>query len=201
MRMFALAAVAALGVATVADARVWTDPAGRVTFDAPNNWATTVERGAAPTDTFTYVISGSANNECHFISQPNPNLANSTAYSVKLTAADPATITPELWAQTANGMAHLFPNSSAQVLSTSVETDAFWPIQRAEIQAPERLVHAALQLRPGLNLITMCMTYAGADPTAARALGDTSKAMLEARFFVKTYVKSAVPAEGAPRAN
>ncbi len=34
----------------------------------------------------------------------------------------------------------------------------------------------------------------------ARALGDTSKSMLEARFTVKTFVKSAA-SEGAPRAN
>jgi Tfp pilus assembly protein PilO len=44
----------------------------------------------------------------------------------------------------------------------------------------------------------------GADPTSARALGDTSKSMLEARFFVKTYVKSgpsAPASQGGPRAN
>ena len=50
-------------------------------------------------------------------------------------------------------------------------------------------------------IVPIDVRLAGADPTAARALGDTSKAMLEARFFVKTYVKSAGPAEGAPRAN
>jgi Tfp pilus assembly protein PilO len=38
-----------------------------------------------------------------------------------------------------------------------------------------------------------------ANPGTARALGDTSKAMLEARFVVKTFVKSA-GAEGEPRA-
>jgi hypothetical protein len=37
-----------------------------------------------------------------------------------------------------------------------------------------------------------------ANPTSARALGDTSKAMLEARFVVKTFVKSA-GMEGDPR--
>ena len=39
-----------------------------------------------------------------------------------------------------------------------------------------------------------------ANATAARALGDTSKAMLEARFTVKTFVKS-VAAEGERRGN
>jgi Tfp pilus assembly protein PilO len=39
-----------------------------------------------------------------------------------------------------------------------------------------------------------------ANAAAARALGDTTKSMLEARFFVKTYVKS-TSVEGGPRAN
>ncbi|MGH7560542.1 MAG: type 4a pilus biogenesis protein PilO [Gemmatimonadales bacterium] len=39
-----------------------------------------------------------------------------------------------------------------------------------------------------------------AQPAAARALGDTSRAMLEARFLVKTYVKSA-SAEGGSGGN
>jgi Tfp pilus assembly protein PilO len=39
----------------------------------------------------------------------------------------------------------------------------------------------------------------GANAGTARALGDTSRAMLEARFVVKTYVKS-IGAEGEPRA-
>lgn len=50
-------------------------------------------------------------------------------------------------------------------------------------------------------IVPIDIRLAGADPTSARALGDTSKAMLEARFIVKTYVKSAAPVEGAPRAN
>lgn len=44
------------------------------------------------------------------------------------------------------------------------------------------------------------ITLVAANPASARALGDTSKAMLEARLQVKTYVK-AVGAEGAARGN
>src|ERR1051326_6006982 len=49
---------------------------------------------------------------------------------------------------------------------------------------------AAITPQPGEN--------GAAQAAAARALGDTSKAMLEAKFMVKTFVKS-VGAEGAPR--
>jgi Tfp pilus assembly protein PilO len=49
-------------------------------------------------------------------------------------------------------------------------------------------------------IVPLDISLVAANPTAARALGDTTHAMLEARFVVKTYVKSA-GAEGAPRGN
>jgi Tfp pilus assembly protein PilO len=49
-------------------------------------------------------------------------------------------------------------------------------------------------------IVPIDVSLVAANPTSARALGDTSKAMLEARFMVKTYVKSA-GAEGEPRGN
>lgn len=49
-------------------------------------------------------------------------------------------------------------------------------------------------------IVPMDVSLVAANPTNARALGDTSKAMLEARFVVKTFVKS-VGAEGEPRGN
>lgn len=165
MRMIALAAAfAGLSLVGTAEARVWTDPAGRLVFEAPNNWVTTQERGANPADAYSYVITGTANNECQVVSQANPGLATATADTVRRAAADETRFTPEFWATTGNGMPQIFPGSSAQVLSTSLDSSGFWPIQRAEIQSPERLVHASIQLRPGFNLIAMCMTYGGADP-------------------------------------
>jgi Tfp pilus assembly protein PilO len=41
------------------------------------------------------------------------------------------------------------------------------------------------------------VTLTAADPAKARALGDTTKAMLEAKFKVRTYVKSAGGANGS----
>jgi Tfp pilus assembly protein PilO len=49
-------------------------------------------------------------------------------------------------------------------------------------------------------IVPIDVSLVAADPTSARALGDTSKAMLEARFVVKTFVKAA-GAEGGPRGN
>ena len=47
-------------------------------------------------------------------------------------------------------------------------------------------------------IVPVGIALTAANPASAKALGDTSKAMLEARFQVKTFVKSG-GAEGAPR--
>ena len=47
-------------------------------------------------------------------------------------------------------------------------------------------------------IVPINLSLLAANPASARALGDTSKAMLEARFQVKTFVKSG-GAEGGPR--
>jgi len=49
-------------------------------------------------------------------------------------------------------------------------------------------------------IVPIDISLVAANPGSARALGDTSRSMLEARFIVKTFVKSA-GSEGAPRAN
>lgn len=49
-------------------------------------------------------------------------------------------------------------------------------------------------------IVPIDVSLVAANATSARALGDTSKSMLEARFVVKTYVKS-VGVEGGPRGN
>lgn len=49
-------------------------------------------------------------------------------------------------------------------------------------------------------IVPIEVSLVAANVTSARALGDTSKAMLEAKFVVKTFVKSA-GMEGAPRGN
>ena len=187
MRAIAIAAVICVGMSLggVAAAREWTDPAGRLKFDAPNGWVTTQERGQNPGDTFTYVISGTANNECHFLAQPNPGTASATPANVRRSAADASRFDTAAWTRTLNGVTSVFPGNTASVLSSSVDTSGFWPVQRAEVQSPRRLVHASIQLRPGFDLITLCQTYDGADPvglynTVSRAVGHANDATWQA---------------------
>lgn len=185
MRWLGLAAIAGLSIAITAEARIWSDPAGRVTFDAPNGWITSQERGAAAGDTFSYMITGNANNECHVIAVPNSSTANASADATRRAAANSATFSNEFWATLANGTTSVFPNNSAVVQTTDIDAESFWPVARAEIRNSERLVHAYLQIRPGMELRVFCQTYAGADAvntynTFARSVGHPNDAALRA---------------------
>lgn len=167
MRRFALAAAAAglgLTIAGFAYARVWTDPGGRVTFDAPSGWSIMQEQGASATDSNSYVIAGTAAQECQVKAQANPRSAASSPSAVHRTAATSTQFDSLYWTQAAAAMPSLFPDGPAEFVSHSVDTSGAWPIQRAVLRSGARTVYAALQLRPGIDLLTMCMTYDGADP-------------------------------------
>jgi hypothetical protein len=82
-------------------------------------------------------------------------------------------------------MTPVFPSNSAQFVSRSSDTSGFWPFQRAELRNGERAVHGAMQVRPGMDLIAMCLTYGGADTTAVydaliRSFGTPNDATLQA---------------------
>lgn len=203
MRAFLLAAIAGLGLAAAGDAtaRVWTDPEGRIVFDAPAGWTVTREQ----VDGFTYAIAGNADNECHFLAMPRDNLANISARDARRAAANDAQFTRELWAGAANAVGPVFPNDSANVLSNSAEHEPFFPIQRAEIQAPERLVHSALQVRPGLELMTFCQTFEGTDPIATydsviRSVGHPNDATWRAEAEAQQVEREAQEAAAAAAA-
>lgn len=162
MRKLALAAAVVgfgMTLAGAASARVWTDPNGRVSFEAPTSWVMEV-RVANPQ---TVVIAGNANNECYVFATPNASTANATPGAVRRVQA----LTPESWVATANSVRTMFPNQNAAVTSSSLDSvSGFWPIQRAELSGGERPVVAAIQSRLGLDLMAFCWTYAGADASA-----------------------------------
>lgn len=162
MRVTALAAAAVcigLLAGGVAAAQTWTDPQGRVVFDAPRGWATQREN----VDTLTYVITATGAAECHVVSQPNGNEGRA-ANLVRNAGAEDSRFTADTWQRVLNALfPSVFTGNSASVISTSKETTGFWPIQRAEVQGPERVVHASMQIRPGFDLITACMTFSGTD--------------------------------------
>lgn len=186
MRTLALAAMAVcvgLIVAAPAEARPWADPAGRFTADLPSGWAVTNRS----TPTFTYVILGSAANECHIVAQPNTVSASAAPRNVRYTAGQESLMDRDKWVQLANSVSPLFPNNSAEYISHSVDSSGFWPVQRAELRSPDGLVHAGMQIRPGIDIFAYCMTYSGDDPVETynafiSSLGHTNDAQWRAEI-------------------
>jgi hypothetical protein len=184
--LFALALGLGLSAAGLASAAPWNDPNGRLVFDAPSGWTTSVEQSAE----YTYVVTGTANNECHIISRPSPRTAAATPAAVRATAGNDTQFNDAFWQSLANGFARIFPGNSAQVQSHSQDSSQFWPIQRAVIQSPQRSdltapIQAGFEMRPGFELMTLCMTYGGPDATQAydaviRSVGHPNDATFQA---------------------
>lgn len=196
MRTLLLATAFSMGLiaAGVAQAAEWSDSEGRMKFDAPNGWATTQEHSQG----FSYVVTGTANNECHFVARPNSGTANAQAEAVRRTAADDAQFGADQWTRVANSVTPVFPGNSAQFVSRSSDTSGFWPIQRAELRNAERTVYGAMQIRPGMDLIAMCQTYGGADSASVydaiiRSFGTPNDATLQAAAEAEAAAEAAPP--------
>jgi hypothetical protein len=166
MRALAFAAAAAaIALLSVADARPWADPAGRLTIDVPQGWA--INQPAHGPGEFSYVIAGNANNECQFLAIANPGTASASPGAIRRMGADAARFGTDVWARGLGQFNDIFRNGvTPTIASTSVDTSSFWPIQRAEATAGTRPIHGALQMRPGIEIFAACLTYDGAEPTA-----------------------------------
>jgi hypothetical protein len=192
MRLTALAAMAAfIGLAAfgVAEARTWTAPDGRFSFDAPSGWVMQVSHSGADS---TIVLAGSANNECYLMGIVNTNTANATADAARRNVQP---LTAAAWANLANAITPMFPNHNATVASQSVDEAGFWPIQRATFSGAERPVTGALTSRPGLDLVSLCWTYDGPDASAMYQAVFNSMASPHEQEW-----RAAAEAQGAARA-
>jgi hypothetical protein len=203
MRATALAAATAgLALIGVAEARPWADPAGRLTFDAPAGWSINQRTDGGPN--LTYVLAGTANNECQFLVVPNPATTTARVGHIRTQGADPARFSNDLWTRALGQFPELVRNGATiTVQSTSVENTGFWPIQRAEARSNDQAVHAAIQVRPGLEIFTACLTYGGADATATydqviRSIGHPNDATWQAAAETEAAAPPPPPPPPAP---
>src|SRR5262245_60728366 len=122
MRVTALAAVAVcIGLSMgVASARPYNDPQGRVTFDNPAGWRTLVSRRVDQTQ-YSYLVTGTANNECQVAAIPNPTTASHQPTSVRNQSADAAHFTNDVWIQSLSRFTGVFADPPT-IQSTSVDT-------------------------------------------------------------------------------
>jgi hypothetical protein len=133
----------------------WTDPSNTISLDTPAGWV--VEPQAV--EGLTYLVVASNASECHVVGVPRPSTADTTPYRMRAAAQQPLDQT--LWTQIAGMFPDLFPGQTT-VQSATVDTEPFWPIQRADFAvAGAAPVHGAIQFRPGLEVWALCRARNG----------------------------------------
>lgn len=157
MRTLALAAVCGVGlfVSGVAAAEQFTDPNGRLTFNAPSGWRVQPQNAG----TQTAVLAFNAANDCYFFGADNAATAGSTAEAAHNTR-DP--IAAEAWVRYASPIRDFFNGAPATLVSQSVDTSGFWAVQRAELRGPSKTVYGAVLIRPGVEIRAFCSGAASA---------------------------------------
>jgi hypothetical protein len=159
MRTLALAAVIGIGLTAggLAFAEQWNDPNGRLTFNAPPGWRVNPRSNSSQ----TIAVAFNPTNDCYLFGIPNPNTASSTANAARNTTTP---LAPEAWVTAASPVRDFFEGSPATLVSQSVDTSGFWPVQRAELRGPSKTVYGAILVRPGVEIRAFC---SGADSAAA----------------------------------
>ncbi|HYD89061.1 MAG TPA: hypothetical protein VEA80_16410 [Vitreimonas sp.] len=159
MRRLALAALLGVGLgAGVAHADQWTDPNGRLTFNKPSGWQA---EAAGPQTSQTVVLLFNASNDCYVFGLPNPGTANSSPDAARNTT-DP--LTPDAWVTAASAVRDFFPSGTTpQLVSQTVDTSGFWPVQRAQLQGGGKTVFGAVQVRPGFEMRAFCASTSGGE--------------------------------------
>jgi len=160
MRTIALAAVIGVGltVGGVALAGPFTDSQGRVNFTSPFSAMDPPTQSATQTTVLTF----DGSHDCFVIGRNNTVTAGHPAADVIYSTRNP--IAADAWVATANAVRDFFPQRNATLTSQSVDTSGVWPVQRAEFGGSANgPVYAAMQSRPGVDLMAFCQARGGAD--------------------------------------
>jgi hypothetical protein len=151
MRTLALAAVFGVGLLAggIAAAEQFSDPSGRLTFNAPSGWRVQPRNNASQ----TVVLAFNPTNDCYFFGVNNPATASASPEAVHNTR-DP--LPASAWVTAASPIHDFFDGSPATLVSQSVDTSGFWPVQRAELRGPSKTVFGAILARPGVEIRAFC---------------------------------------------
>mgnify|MGYP006908234789 CR=1 FL=1 len=190
MRAIALAAIiGGTMLAGAAAAETWTDPAGRLIFDKPRGWQVDPQQ----TSSGTVVLAFDGSHDCFLMATPNSGTSSASARQVVSSTTQP--FARAAWETTANSITTLFPAGGAQMTNQSVDSSGVWPIQRAEFQSSEgNTVYAAIQGRPGIDLIGFCTAYSG----SADVFNGVFRSMAHPNDASWASSLQAAPAEAAP---
>lgn len=152
MRTLALTAAIGIGLFAggLASADPWSDPNGLLTFTAPSGWRVQ-QRNTATGQ--TAVLAFNPTNDCFVFGIPNQATANASANAVRNTTAP---VAPDAWVRVASSLGDFFEGSPPTLVSQSVDTSRFWPVQRAELRGPSKTVYGAILVRPGVEIRAFC---------------------------------------------
>ncbi|MBL8545505.1 MAG: hypothetical protein JNL81_03530 [Hyphomonadaceae bacterium] len=158
MRTLALAAVCGVGLLAggIAAAEQWNDPGGRLTFNAPAGWRVQPQNSSGQN---TVVLAFNPTNDCYFFGVPNPATANSSAEAARTTTA---ALPASAWISSAAPISDFFAGAPPTLVSQTVDTTGFWPVQRAELRGPTKTVYGAILARPGTEIRAFCSGAASA---------------------------------------
>lgn len=155
----AVSAAALTGAAYAQAAASWTAPDQSFSLSRPANWP--VDRMSDSSPTIAHYAAGLADAECSIYAIQRPTTATAAPGTVQRSFSTP--FTAAQWTQVATGIRSL-GNASAETMS--VNTEGFWPIQRARLVTADGPVEAGIQARPGLELWTFCQSFDSRDRTA-----------------------------------
>jgi len=162
IRMLAALAVGAAALTGAAYAQAmaaWTAPDQSFSLSRPANWP--VDRMSDSSPTIARYAAGLADAECSIYAIQRPNTATVSPGQVQSSFTTP--FTAAQWTQVATGIRSI-GNASAETMS--VDTENFWPIQRARLVTADGPVEAGIQARPGLEIWTFCQSFDSRDRTA-----------------------------------
>jgi hypothetical protein len=133
------------------------DTAKRFTFSAPTGWP--VDRLSQPTAGVTEYEAGAADAACKFYVIDRPEQANQPPDG--WLRANSAALSAQRWTE----VLQPFPafRGGVSVDSSSIDTNTFWPQQRAQLTTSSAKITAAVSTRPGLEIYTFCQSYDSKD--------------------------------------
>lgn len=199
MRALKIAVGAAMGLALAGTALAVTN--GTITVDLPRGWNS---ENQACTGGCSAVWAFNAEHDCWVVAQPREG--DAVLNPARLRTIAGAQLAPEVWQSGANAIGSAFANNSAQLVSQSVDTSGFWPVQRAELRNGEgKSVFGMMQLRTDAELWAFCMPASGQGSAAPydaffRSIGTPTDAERQAAVQAAE-AAAAPPAAPATNAN
>jgi hypothetical protein len=151
---FALAPLAASAQTSV----TWSDPTGRLSFSHPSDWPVNITTSSEPGAVRVFV--GPADAECQIWALPKAATASDAPDTVKQRYIRQAS--DRFWLETVEPLSY-FRGGQVRVSNQSVNASGEWPVQHVTLTGSEHQVRGTLTGRPGVEYISLCLSFDSQD--------------------------------------